>query len=99
MGVDTITEVRQYLTFKLSEEAYALTSPRCGGHHRVSKIRARLSSCEITCVATWSRWWTCGWAGCRRPEKRSTPAIAVEVDLEGESTIIGALADSVEVTI
>jgi len=24
MGVDTITEVRQYLTFKLSEEVYAL---------------------------------------------------------------------------
>jgi len=39
MGVDTITEVRQYLTFKLSEEVYALD---------VAKVREVLDFTTVT---------------------------------------------------
>ena len=99
----TITEVRQYLTFKLSEEVFAMD---------VAKVREVLDFTTITKIPRTPDFMS-GVINLRgnvvpvvdlrlcfdmsKTEKTvNTCIVVVEVDLEGESTIIGALADSVE---
>jgi purine-binding chemotaxis protein CheW len=103
MGVDTITEVRQYLTFKLSDEVYALD---------VAKVREVLDFTTVTKIPRTPEFMRgvinlrgnvvpvvdlrLGFGLSKTEKTVNTCIIVVEVDLEGESTIIGALADSVE---
>jgi purine-binding chemotaxis protein CheW len=103
MGVDTITEVRQYLTFKLSEEVYALD---------VAKVREVLDFTTVTKIPRTPEFMRgvinlrgnvvpvvdlrLGFGLSKTEKTVNTCIIVVEVDLEGEPTIIGALADSVE---
>jgi|SRR5579862_7436031 len=103
MSVDTITEIRQYLTFKLGDEVYALD---------VAKVREVLDFTVLTKIPRTPEFMR-GVINLRgnvvpvvdlrltfgltRTEKTvNTCIIVVEVDLEGEATVIGALADSVE---
>ena len=103
MPVSTISEIRQYLTFKLGEELFALD---------VSKVREILEYSSITKVPQTPEFMrgiinlrgsvvsvvdlrlklgmTC------TERTINTCIIVVEVTLEGEPTILGALADSVQ---
>jgi len=81
MSVTEITDTRQYLTFKLGDEVFATD---------VSKVREVLDFTTITKIP-------------RTPDfmsgvinLRGNVVPVVEMLLEGESTVIGALADSVE---
>ena len=103
MPVETITEMRQYLTFKLGEEVFALD---------VAKVREVLDFTSVTRVPRTPEFMrgvinlrgsvvpvvdlrlTFGMS---RTEKTvNTCIVVVEVSLDGESVIVGALADSVE---
>ena len=103
MSVDTITETCQYLTFKLDNEVFALDVatvrevldftavariPRTPDFMRgVINLRGSVVPVVDLRLAF----------GISATEKTvSTCIIVVEVLLEGEKTIIGALADSVE---
>lgn len=103
MSVDTITETCQYLTFKLDNEVFALDVatvrevldftavtriPRTPDFMRgVINLRGSVVPVVDLRLAF----------GMSATEKTvSTCIIVVEVLLEGEKTIIGALADSVE---
>ncbi len=103
MSVSEITETRQYLTFKLSEEVFAID---------VAKVREVLDFTAITKVPRTPDFMS-GVINLRgnvvpvvdlrlcfemsKTEKTvNTCIVVVEVLLEGEPTIIGALADSVE---
>jgi len=103
MPVTEITETRQYLTFKLAEEVFAID---------VAKVREVLDFTTITKVPRTPDFMS-GVINLRgnvvpvvdlrlcfemsKTEKTvNTCIVVVEVILEGESTIIGALADSVE---
>jgi purine-binding chemotaxis protein CheW len=103
MSVTEITETRQYLTFKLAEEVFAID---------VAKVREVLDLTTITKVPRTPDFMS-GVINLRgnvvpvvdlrlcfemsKTEKTvNTCIVVVEVLLEGESTIIGALADSVE---
>lgn len=103
MSVDTITETRQHLTFKLDSEVFALDVatvrevldfttvtkiPRTPDFMRgVINLRGSVVPVVDLRLAF----------GMTATEKTvSTCIIVVEVCLEGESTILGALADSVE---
>ena len=103
MPVTEITETRQYLTFKLAEETFAID---------VAKVREVLDFTTITKVPRTPDFMS-GVINLRgnvvpvvdlrlcfemsKTEKTvNTCIVVVEVILEGESTIIGALADSVE---
>jgi len=103
MSVTEITETRQYLTFKLAEETFAID---------VAKVREVLDFTTITKVPRTPDFMS-GVINLRgnvvpvvdlrlcfemsKTEKTvNTCIVVVEVILEGESTIIGALADSVE---
>ena len=103
MSVNEITETRQYLTFKLAEEIFAID---------VAKVREVLDFTTITKVPRTPDFMS-GVINLRgnvvpvvdlrlcfamsKPEKTvNTCIVVVEMLLEGESTVIGALADSVE---
>ncbi len=103
MSVSEISETRQYLTFKLGEEIFAID---------VAKVREVLEFTTITKVPRTPEFMS-GVINLRgnvvpvvdlrlcfemsKTEKTvNTCIIVVEVLLEGESAVIGALADSVE---
>jgi len=103
MSVETITEIRQYLTFKLDSEVFALD---------VATVREVLDFTSITKIPRTPDFMRgvinlrgsvvpvvdlrlC--FGMSATEKTvNTCIVVVEVCLEGESNIMGALADSVE---
>jgi purine-binding chemotaxis protein CheW len=103
MSVTEITETRQYLTFKLDDEVFAID---------VAKVREVLDLTTITKIPRTPDFMS-GVINLRgnvvpvvdlrlcfemsRTEKTvNTCIVVVEVALEGEATVIGALADSVE---
>jgi purine-binding chemotaxis protein CheW len=103
MSVTEITETRQYLTFKLGDEVFATD---------VSKVREVLDSTAVTKIPRTPDFMSgvINLRGTVVPvvdlrlcfemsktEKTvNTCIVVVEMLLEGESTVIGALADSVE---
>jgi len=103
MGVDAITEIRQYLTFKLSQEVYALD---------VAKVREVLDFTTVTKIPRTPEFMRgvinlrgnvvpvvdlrLGFGLSKTERTVNTCIIVVEVAIEGEAAVIGALADSVE---
>lgn len=103
MAVDTITEIRQYLTFKLGDEVYALD---------VAKVREVLDFTTVTKIPRTPEFMRgvinlrgnvvpvvdlrLGFGLAKTEKTVNTCIIVVEVELEGNKTVIGALADSVE---
>lgn len=103
MSVSSITETSQYLTFKLEDEIFAVD---------IGKVREVLDFTAVTKVPQTPDFMLGvinlrGSVvpvvdmrlkfGMSRTEKTvNTCIIIVEIDIEGESTIIGALADSVQ---
>jgi len=103
MSVETITDIRQYLTFKLDKETFALD---------VATVREVLDFTAITKIPRTPEFMrgvinlrgsvvpvvdlrlAFGMSGTQKTV--NTCIIVVEVRLDGETTIIGALADSVE---
>ncbi len=103
MSVTEITDTRQYLTFKLADEVFAID---------VSKVREVLDFTTITKIPRTPDFMS-GVINLRgnvvpvvdlrlcfemsRTEKTvNTCIVVMEMLIEGESTVIGALADSVE---
>jgi len=103
MSIESITDTRQYLTFRLGEEVFALG---------VSNVREILEFTTVTRVPKTPEFMR-GVINLRgsvvpvldmrlkfgltRAEKTvDTCIIVVEVSFEGENTIIGALVDSVQ---
>jgi purine-binding chemotaxis protein CheW len=103
MSVEQISEMRQYLTFKLGNETFGID---------VAKVREILDFTTITEIPRTPEFMSgvINLRGnvvpvvdlrlCFQMSKtvrtRNTCIVVVEVLLEGESTVIGALADSVE---
>lgn len=103
MSVAEITETGQYLTFKLDEELYAID---------ISKVREVLDFSRVTKVPQTMDFMLGvinlrGSVvpvvdmrlkfGMSKTEKTlNTCIIIMEVDIEGETTVLGALADSVQ---
>lgn len=103
MSVETITDTRQYLTFRLDHEVFAMD---------VATVREVLDFTSITRIPRTPEFMrgVINLRGSVVPvvdlrlafgmsatEKTvNTCIIVVEVSLEGETTILGALADSVE---
>jgi purine-binding chemotaxis protein CheW len=103
MTIESINDIRQYLTFKLSDEVFALD---------VSNVREILEFTDITKVPKTPNFMrgVINLRGSVVPvvdmrikfgmtatEKTiNTCIIVVEVDFEGENTILGALVDSVQ---
>ncbi len=103
MPVETITEMRQYLTFKLGEEIFALD---------VAKVREVLDFTTVTRVPRTPEFMRgvinlrgsvvpvvdlrLTFAMTKTEKTVNTCIIVVEVTLDGESVVVGALADSVE---
>ncbi len=103
MPVDAITEVRQYLTFRLDEETFALD---------VAKVREVLDFTTITRVPRTPEFMRgvinlrgsvvpvvdlrLGFGMSRTEKTVNTCIIVADVALAGETATIGALADSVE---
>ncbi len=102
MSVEKITETRQYLSFKLDDEDFALD---------ISKVREVLDYARITRVPQTPEF-MCGVInlrgsvvpvmdlnrkfGIRSTEKTvNTRIIIGEVSIEGDGTVMGVLADSV----
>lgn len=103
MPVETITEVRQYLTFKLGEEVFALD---------VEKVREVLDYTTITRIPRTPEFMrgvinlrgsvvpvvdlrlAFGMAATEKTV--STCIVVTEVSMDGENVVLGALADSVE---
>lgn len=103
MSIATVTEAKQYLTFQLGEEVFALD---------VHKVREVLDFTSITKIPRTPEFMrgvinlrgsvvpvvdlrlSFGMAATQKTV--NTCIIVVEVDLEGETAVIGALADSVE---
>ncbi len=103
MSVNEITEARQYLTFKLGNEIFGID---------VAKVREVLDFTGITKIPRTPDFMSgvinlrgsvvpvvdlrlC-FQMSKTERTRNTCIVVVEVLLEGESTVIGALADSVE---
>jgi purine-binding chemotaxis protein CheW len=103
MSVSEITEARQYLTFKLGNEIFATD---------VAKVREVLDLTTITQIPRTPEFMAgvinlrgsvvpvvdlrlC-FEMSKTESTRNTCIVVVEVLLEGESTVIGALTDSVE---
>ena len=103
MSVTDITDTRQYLTFKLADEVFAI---------EVSKVREVLDFTTITKIPRTPDFMS-GVINLRgnvvpvvdlrlcfemsKTEKTvNTCIVVMEMSIEGESTVIGALADSVE---
>ncbi len=103
MSVETITETRQYLTFKLGDEVFALD---------VAKVREVLDFTSITKIPRTPEFMRgvinlrgsvvpvvdlrLGFGMARTERTVNTCIVVVEVELEAETLIVGALADSVE---
>jgi len=103
MSVPGITETSQYLTFKLAEEVFALD---------VSKVREILEYNTVTKVPQVPDFMrgVINLRGCVVPvvdlrlkfglaeseQTINTCIIVVEVQMDGETTVLGALADSVQ---
>ncbi|HEY5973410.1 MAG TPA: chemotaxis protein CheW [Geobacteraceae bacterium] len=103
MSVATITEARQYLTFKLGEEVYALD---------VAKVREILEVTGITRVPQTPGYMRgvinlrgsvvpvmdlrLKFGMAETAQTVNTCIIVVEVELDGETLVVGALADSVQ---
>ena len=103
MAVETITEITQYLTFKLEDELFALD---------IGKVREVLDFTSITKVPQTPDYMrgVINLRGSVVPvvdlrlkfgmglaEKTvNTCVIIVEVDLEGEKVVMGAMADAVQ---
>jgi purine-binding chemotaxis protein CheW len=103
MSVTEITETRQYLTFKLGDEVYATD---------VAKVREVLDFTTITKIPRTPDFMSgvinlrgnvvpvvdlrlC-FEMSKTEKTVNTCVVVVEMQLDGESTVIGALADSVE---
>ncbi len=103
MSVKEITETRQYLTFKLGNEVFATD---------VAKVREVLDLTAITAIPRTPEFMAgvinlrgsvvpvvdlrlC-FEMSKTESTRNTCIVVVEVVLDGETTVIGALADSVE---
>jgi purine-binding chemotaxis protein CheW len=103
MSVTEITTTRQYLTFKLGEEVFATD---------VAQVREVLDFTTITKIPRTPDFMSgvinlrgnvvpvvdlrlC-FAMAKTESTRNTCIVVVEVMLDGEATVIGALADSVE---
>jgi purine-binding chemotaxis protein CheW len=103
MNVSEITETRQYLTFRLSNETFAID---------VAKVREVLDLTTITAIPRTPEFMS-GVINLRgsvvpvvdlrlcfemskTESTRNTCIVVVEVLLDNEATVIGALADSVE---
>jgi purine-binding chemotaxis protein CheW len=103
MSVSEITETRQYLTFRLRNEIFAID---------VAKVREVLDLTTITAIPRTPEFMS-GVINLRgsvvpvvdlrlcfemskTENTRNTCIVVVEVQLDGEATVIGALADSVE---
>ncbi|MFP5228971.1 MAG: chemotaxis protein CheW [Acidobacteriota bacterium] len=103
MNGSEITETRQYLTFRLSNETFAID---------VAKVREVLDLTTITAIPRTPEFMS-GVINLRgsvvpvvdlrlcfemskTESTRNTCIVVVEVMLDGEATVIGALADSVE---
>jgi purine-binding chemotaxis protein CheW len=103
MSTGEITETRQYLTFRLGNEIFATD---------VAKVREVLDLTTITAILRTPEFMAgvinlrgsvvpvvdlrlC-FEMSKTETTRNTCIVVVEVQLDGESTIIGALADSVE---
>jgi purine-binding chemotaxis protein CheW len=103
MSVTSITEAAQYLTFKLSDEIFAV---------EVSKVREILEYIKITKVPRTPEFMR-GVINVRgsvvpvldlrlkfgmsvTEQSINTCIIVLEINFEGETTILGALADSVQ---
>jgi purine-binding chemotaxis protein CheW len=103
MSVSTITEATQYLTFKLADEVFALD---------VVKIKEILEYTTVTKVPQTPDFMrgVINLRGCVVPvidlrlkfgmtateQTINTCIIVAEVDMEGETILLGALADSVQ---
>jgi purine-binding chemotaxis protein CheW len=103
MSVESITEVRQYLTFRLGEEIFALD---------VAKVREVLDFTNITRIPRTPDFLRgvinlrgsvvpvvdlrLVFAMSQTERTVNTCIIVVEVELAGETLVVGALADSVE---
>jgi purine-binding chemotaxis protein CheW len=103
MNVDAITETRQYLTFKLAQGIFAID---------VAKVREVMDLTTITEIPRTPEYMSgvINLRGSvvpvidlrlcfDMPKAEATPLtciVVVEVLLEGEPTVVGALADSVE---
>ena len=103
MSVSTINETVQYLTFKLSEEVFALD---------VAKVREILEYSSITKVPQTPDFMRgvinlrgsvvpvidlrLKFGMTRTEQTVNTCIIVVEVSMDGETTVLGALADSVQ---
>ncbi|MDR3568911.1 MAG: chemotaxis protein CheW [Syntrophobacteraceae bacterium] len=103
MSVESITETSQYLTFKLHEEVFALD---------ISKVREVLDFTSVAKVPRTPDFMLgvinlrgsvvpvvdvrlkFGMTGTQRSV--NTCIIIVEIEIDGESTILGALVDSVQ---
>jgi purine-binding chemotaxis protein CheW len=103
MSVNEITETRQYLTFKLGNEVFGID---------VAKVREVLDFTTITEIPRTPDFMSgvinlrgsvvpvvdlrlC-FQMSKTERTRNTCIVVVEVQLDGEATVIGALADSVE---
>jgi purine-binding chemotaxis protein CheW len=103
MSAGVITETRQYLTFRLGNEIFATD---------VAKVREVLDMTPITAIPRTPEFMAgvinlrgtavpvvdlrlC-FAMAKTESTRNTCIVVVEVMLDGEATVIGALADSVE---
>jgi len=103
MSVSEISETRQYLTFKLANEVFATD---------VAKVREVLDLTPITAIPRTPDFmagvinlrgsvvpvvdFRLCFGMSRTENTRNTCIVVVEVVLDGESIVIGALADSVE---
>lgn len=103
MSVSTITETTQYLTFKLEEEVFAL---------EISKVREVLDFTAVTKVPQTPDFMLgvinlrgsvvpvvdmrLKFGMTKTQASVNTCIIIVEIELESESTVLGALADSVQ---
>ena len=103
MGVTEITETTQYLTFKLEEEIFALD---------ISKVREVLDFTAITKVPRTPEFMRgvinlrgnvvpvvdmrLKFGMTKTENTVNTCIIIVEINLDGETTVLGALADAVQ---
>ncbi len=103
MSRSEISETRQYLTFRLGDEVFATD---------VAKVREVLDLTEITAIPRTPEFmagvinlrgtvvpvvdFRLCFGMSKTRSTRNTCIVVVEVLLEGETTVIGALADSVE---
>ena len=103
MSVDTITEIRQYLTFKLDHEVFALD---------VATVREVLDFTTVTKIPRTPEFMRgvinlrgsvvpvvdlrLAFGMSATTKTVNTCIIVMEVRLEGELAVVGALADSVE---